>query len=93
MTEMPRKYERNPKAPPRRQWNLENLREAKNRLKAGEIGLREASRYYSIPTRTLKRRWDKNDMEEKSLGRSKGKHLQCRISADTQEEKLVLRYR
>ncbi|PSN47364.1 hypothetical protein C0J52_06568 [Blattella germanica] len=69
---MPRKYERNPKAPPRRQWTLENLREAINRLKAGEIGLREASRYYGIPTHTLKKQCDKNDTEEKAVKSMEG---------------------
>lgn len=67
---MPRKYTRKPTAPPRRQWTIENLKAAINRLKAGDIGLREASRYYGIPTRTLKRRWDTMDTTEKSLGRS-----------------------
>lgn len=67
---MPRKYVRKLGAKPRRQWTTENLQEAIKRLTDGEIGLREASRYYGIPTRTLKRRWVANDVTEKPLGPS-----------------------
>jgi hypothetical protein len=50
---MPRKYVRKYSENPRVSWTEETLRQAIARINAGEIGIREAERYYGIPEATL----------------------------------------
>lgn len=55
---MPTFYKRKPGVKPRGMWSIAQLQEAINRLRAGDIGLRDAERYYGVPARTLKRRME-----------------------------------
>lgn len=59
---MPTLYKRKAGVKPRGQWTAQQLQEAVTRLRAGEIGLREAERYYGVPTRTLKRRMESGNV-------------------------------
>lgn len=65
---MPRKYNRKPGVPARGQWEEENLREAVTRITKGDIGIREASRYYGIPESTIRRRKASNSLTKTVLG-------------------------
>ena len=65
---MPRKYERKLGAAPRGVWEEEKLREAITRIAAGEIGIREAARYYGIPESTIRRRKAANKLNKVALG-------------------------
>ncbi|XP_063230419.1 uncharacterized protein LOC134535276 [Bacillus rossius redtenbacheri] len=52
----------------RGQWSEENLCEAVARIKAGDIRIREAARYYNIPESTLRRRKSSGNVKKLSLG-------------------------
>lgn len=52
----------------RASWSEEALKEAIARVKAGDIGKREAEKYYGIPARTICRRIEKDDCKKKGLG-------------------------
>ncbi|KAJ4425403.1 hypothetical protein ANN_28018 [Periplaneta americana] len=65
---MPRKYRRKPGVPARGQWEEENLCEAVTRITKGDIGIREASRYYGIPESTIRRRKASNSLTKTALG-------------------------
>jgi hypothetical protein len=58
------------RAQPPQQCTLENLREAVRCLEQGDIGLREASGYYGIPSETPSRRWKPVNLVEKNVGTS-----------------------
>ena len=65
---MPRKYQRKFGAPARAQWGEDDLRQAVTRIKDGNIGIREASRYYGIPESTLRRRKMSGKVVKSPLG-------------------------
>ena len=57
---MPTEYKIKTNAKFKAEWSQETFIEALQRIKAGEIGKREAERYYGISTRTLGRRFETN---------------------------------
>lgn len=61
---MPRKYKRKPGVLPRNiEWTEENLRLAFQELEKNEKSVNEIARLYGIPSRTLRRRYEKkNDL-------------------------------
>ncbi|KAJ4429041.1 hypothetical protein ANN_26037 [Periplaneta americana] len=61
---MPRTYKRKPGVPAQGQWEVENLREAVTCITKGEM----ASRYYSIPESTIRRRKASNSLIKTALG-------------------------
>ena len=65
---MPTEYKRKSNAKLKAQWSQETLIEALHRIKTGEIGKREAERYYGIPARTLGRRLETNNTTKTRLG-------------------------
>ncbi|KAJ8893066.1 hypothetical protein PR048_005647 [Dryococelus australis] len=65
---MPCVYKRKQGAPLRGIWTEEASSEAIRRYKAGDIGLREAARYYGVPTRTLVRRIASGNNFKRGLG-------------------------
>ncbi|KAJ4440844.1 hypothetical protein ANN_10691 [Periplaneta americana] len=89
---MPRAYKRKPGVPARGQWEEENLREAVTRITKGDIGIREASRYYGIPESTVRRRKASNRLIKTALGpegvfgkengKRLAKHIKCLHQTD-----------
>lgn len=66
---MPRKYTRKPNVVPRATWSEEDLTNAMIMAKNGAMGVNQASRYYNIPSRTLRRRMKSGDTKKRSLGK------------------------
>ncbi|XP_076666099.1 uncharacterized protein LOC143367808 [Andrena cerasifolii] len=67
LQKMPTEYVRKPGSV-RGQWTVENLTEAINRIEKGDLGVREASRYYGIPPTTIQQRRRTNNFNKVSLG-------------------------
>lgn len=65
---MPRKYKRKENRNPRAVWTEDQLSEAIEKVKNGEISQREAFRRYNIPPRTLIRRMQSGNFKKGALG-------------------------
>ncbi|KAJ3652633.1 hypothetical protein Zmor_018581 [Zophobas morio] len=66
---MPRKYQRKQNVTPRVSWTEENLHLAIDKVKSKQLGVNEASREYSLPSRTLRRRIQANNSSKLVLGK------------------------
>ncbi|KAJ8891853.1 hypothetical protein PR048_004407 [Dryococelus australis] len=65
---MPRKYKRKERCFPRGEWAEGKLAEAIRRVKVGDIGINDAAKYFSIPSRTLRRKLSSMDIKKHGLG-------------------------
>lgn len=65
---MPRKYVRKGGVRPRGVWTEDALKAAFEELRQNKCPLNEISRRYGIPSRTLRRRFAKQDTKKLTLG-------------------------
>lgn len=66
---MPRKDVRKQNIKPRAAWREEDLRTAINKIKSKELSINSASKRYNIPSRTLRRRLESNNLKKITLGK------------------------
>lgn len=65
---MPRKYVCKVDAQPRAEWTEDALKAAFEELSLNQCSVNEISRRYGIPSRTLRRRFQKQDTQKITLG-------------------------